>query len=366
MSGKPTIDAPLAAAGTPRARWPVAALWTLALVVAFEAAIHRHRLSLMEGLDAVFDLKRQALAASEPACDVVIFGDSLLFPLRPSVVEGALGPGVKAFNASWGFFGVEAYELTLEAYLAARPAPRVIVAGFEPSFAAVAADMLSVRRSPVLLSRAFQLLPSGPLVGMLLARGWWGELWDYAAYCAIPPSGRRRAGLLRAATSWIQGRGWRARGADDERVIAEYRRDGAFVLFTDQTMTRAFADAQLAGLGGIRDAGNPQIIAAFEDFVSAAQRRGIRVALVNAPVSQYLASHLEARGARRRYDEVVRGLRSRHANLIVPEPAFQTLSDDCFGDLGHVNRRGREAFEAWCGSVLRGMKKNLLDPQNSR
>ena len=208
---------------------PRAALAAVLVCLAIEVAVVALQPRFAGALDYTVRAKLAAMTDSARVDDVVIFGDSRFFSIKPAAVEGALGGNLSVTNYSWPFAGVEMVEFALDAYLEAKQRPKLILVGWMPENLAISADRLTAAADPLYQTRLFNTLPTLPLAVSLAGGGHGRLFWGLVEHRLMPPSAHHRDRLA----DWFLGN--TVMSEDEQRLFESFRRTGSFLLYHGET-----------------------------------------------------------------------------------------------------------------------------------
>lgn len=324
-------------------RWPAAAFLAAAIIIAFEAFVTVNKESFMAGLE--ISSRRKAEALTDPSLkeDVVIFGDSRLFSMRPEQVSQALG-GLKTANYTWAFLGIDAYDIVLEFYLKSRKQPpRLIIADLPQEMLAAPESKLSL--SPGLHERAVRVLPVSWLLVRAAKEGSMRLFWDCIIEIITPDSVKYRDGIRFVVRSYWNGEGWPPRQSGDRRILEGMAKNGSFVLVGPDVVPENFLEQYKKDYSEMGSYENRRVRESFERFIRRAGDAGISILLVNPPQPQSVYDYLNSLGALEKYRAMVEDWEKRYPHFQAPEPLLPVLPDDQFGDAYHVNFGGDLKFQ---------------------
>lgn len=334
-------------------RVPWAAVAAVAIVLAIEVLIHARRGQFMDGVFRAADIKREMLADPGRRDDVVYFGDSRNFSVRPATIQAALGTSATVTNYSWPFIGVEAYDLMLSAYLDQKPPPRLILVGFMPEYISLDPKHLTMAGEDVRRVRAYNSIPTWSLVRSLATGRNWAILWDWFAWYCMPPSSTNRDGILTALKGIAGGKGMPGPTEGDEEMLRSLRETGAYLLYPTVTANPNDIERFLRLFAPVQAHENREVLAKFEAFLRRAQECGIQVRLLNVPTPQPIYDLYESNGVLERFRATVREWETRYPNFHAIEPVVYPYPLDHFGDFGHMNKTGDLRFQHDSAEMLR-------------
>lgn len=330
---------------------PVAALAALALIAMLELWIGSRPDLFADGLYRTTAAKRDIVADRSRRDDVLVFGNSRVFSIRPEVVDAALGGDVHSVNLSWPFMGADAYDMVLSVYLREHSKPRMILVDAFPELVALRPEHLSLADLPIHRTRLYTDLPAGPLASELVARRDWSLLFGLATQLCMPPSLRWRDRVRDGLQSLAHGEPIPGPRPIDVAQVEGMARHGAYLMYLDTEATRAvFLMAQRQNDFAVRD--NPAAIAAYERFLERADAADIRVRVLGVPLPATTYDLYEELGILTAYRALLERLRAAHPSFDVIEPVLTRWPDERFGDAGHLNRPGDAVFQDFCREML--------------
>ena len=271
--------------------------------------------------------------------DVVIFGDSRFFSIKPAAVEGALGGNLSVTNYSWPFAGVEMVEFALDAYLEAKQRPKLILVGWMPENLAVSADRLTAAADPLYQTRLFNTLPTLPLAVSLAGGGHGRLFWGLVEHRLMPPSAHHRDRLA----DWFLGN--TVMSEDEQRLFESFRQTGSFLLYHGETAPPDAVASYERGSGGFAPESAVANAAPFRRFLERASSEAIPVLLLNVPLPESLHRRFEQVGVIERYRRFIGGMEQSFENFRVVEPLIEVYPDEYFADVGHLNDPGDRAYQ---------------------
>ncbi len=337
---------------------PWAGLIAAVMIVVVEGFVHARREMLLQ--DPVIVAKSRHMRSAEGEADVLLFGDSRYFNLRPGVVERALGPGIQAVNYSWPMMGMDGYRAMYTAYRASHPPPRAILVNYMPSMVSLPLRELRTEETEVFRVRAYTAVPGLALGGMLLGEGRWTFLGDWLLYQITPPTARHRTALREGFEGLALEGAWPRRQQFVERWQREYEAEGAHTIFLEDTLTREEFEAYLTFFS-YEPHDEEEVAGRFSAFVEQAGEEGVTVAVFNPPIPRLLADHYRSLGILEVYNRRVEALRVRHPNLLFIEPLIVEYPDELFSDAAHLNGEGTMDFLGEMESRLRVWRGRLMD-----
>jgi len=284
--------------------------------------------------------------------DVVFFGDSTYFCLRPSLVSDSLGADVSAVNQAWPAMGMDAWELMLESYVwgKGRP-PRLIVASFTTDAITLPAESNESGRHEILRSRAFASFAAIPTLRTILAAGRYGYAWLYFRDLAMPPSMTYRAGIKRGAESILREGVWPSPSGNQARWYSEYASSGSWVLFEKREFSPAAMEEALLAFPR-RPVDDPAIIAYYFRFLDRAKELGIPVFIVTTPLPEVVMDYYQEHGILAAYQARVEQILARYPNVAFSSALPPRYPNELFSDSSHLNRAGTDRYESDFRDIL--------------
>jgi len=335
----------ISSSSAPVERWPRAAIFAISVCLLIEFLVGWNADKFADPLQRTTYAKFSDMADPTVPNDIVVFGDSRAFSVRPALVSEAIGGGLTAKNYTWGFHGVEAYTVALRTLIAAGKPPKIIVATFPIEFTSRRPIISSVEEQDDYRERMYSLFPV-PVIARTLIE--WRRMKTFEGLIAsfsAPPTARLQKTLTKILSSYLHGFGW---PNDLEMLLhipGEYEKHGAFLMLPKWRRAKNYLDALLAGAGPIRKP-DQGILALYEQFLREANDVGAKVILLDMPLPQPYVDVLEKGGAVDEWRRIQQEWARRLPNVSLAPMENLGWPEKFFTDHGHLNRAGDELFQA--------------------
>jgi hypothetical protein len=336
------------------ARIPFAAVVAVVCIILIEAvAIQRHILRLEDPISAAVSAKRARLTSGTQKDDIVVFGSSRIFSVKPKTVSNAWDGKARVTNYAWPDMGMQSYEAMFRAYTHYNPPPRFVLVDSRIELISMRQEHNSMLQLASNRVRAYRLIPAIPLLKYAADRRYGNLMWHRFEYLLTPPSAHYQRPIVDGLRSVAAGRGWPPVSSDYERITEAYQREGAFRMFEDRTVTPDEMATFEKSYGPFVCYDNREEVQAFDRFLTLANDSGTTVLMIGCPLTPVLKTKYDDVGATAAYEKLIAEWQQRHANFHALEPLAPVYPMDNFGDPGHVNVRGDQLFQEQYESSLR-------------